>query len=644
MFFYFINILYIKNIFIMNIGQYFFGENSTLKIGGTLIPTGRYPIQGCREWKTLSNLETFILDASPSAAAFPGMIVSVVEDSDESNNGAYMIFKVGAAAADENDNTKCSEGAYKKIAFLGEGGGTADLSEIQETIEEMDYVYSLGLTDLDYRLSLIDYDGLTNTIIENEKTTAKAISYLNDRIDELGGGSSNITYGSFPDGENQKVAGAASVDGTIDYISYYLNGQKGSFSNLTDSDDTNDVAKSGWADAAETELFINSIKSDILSTISDNELITSSALNDLNVRVYGLDSSALKNDINGNIKSKGLEDSNYIGATEDIALGVGVFADKRRSFGWGNSYQGLFLSGSDNYYTVTLQNLDGDLGHNQVLEAFSIACVGGHILASGTTHERVATIVDAVYDSSEPSVTIETDIDLGVLSNKKFTYESKTGEMNFCAGNFMVSGQQNVVLGTSQFVTQGLSVSIGLMNAQGGLNGTIIGCHNNNKVTGGVLLGVGNTLDGKSYSGAFGKYNNVISNGTIPSYAVGYKNIIDAGYGVAVGTENTVSTNLGYVIGAANEILYPGVTLGFYSKVYESDDNSEKNLFVVGNGTNYNNRRNSIEQKHNGDLYIAGVGSFDGTNSSSNAVDSLQTVISKLVARIAALEALHSNE
>ena len=97
-------------------------------------------------------------------------------------------------------------------------------------------------------------------------------------------------------------------------------------------------------------------------------------------------------------------------------------------------------------------------------------------------------------------------------------------------------------------------------------------------------------------------------------------------------------------IGAANEILYPGVALGFYSKNYTSSSNAEKNIFVVGAGSNANNRKNSIEQKYNGDLYVAGLGSFDGTNSSSNNVDSLQEVITKLAARIEALETLHANE
>lgn len=714
--------------------QYYFGKSSTLNIGGTLISTGRYPIESWRQWNTLSDLENFIIDVSPSAAAFPGMLVSVVKDNDIKKNGVYFILAVGEDAFDENDNTKCSKNAYVRLVLEGEYGKiaygeeeeTTDgitnvtelqkiLNELKENIEDMDYVHSVGLTDLDYRLnhvgdeidkreeiyahvmtdlndrinnlkddisSMDEQISSVNTsdeilsaalfklkqdIIDNEKTTARAISFLNDKLELITGsdfGSDiKLTYGVFPDGEHQKISGIASVDDTIDYVAYYLGGQKGIFS------DGSDAAVSGWADVVEVETFVKSVENGILSTISTNELIsasafndlnnkifdlesiivddelfTSTALNDMNTRLLDLEPYVIKQDANGNIKTKGIEDSNYIGSTEDIALGVGVFADKRRSFGWGNSYQGLFLTGSNSQYVVTFQNADSVLGGNNVMEIFSIACIGGHILASGDTHQRVASIVNAIYDSSTPSVTIETDVDLGELNNQKFTYESKTGEMNFCAGNFMVSGRQNVVLGTSQFVSQGLSVSIGLMNAQGGLNGTVIGCHNKNKVTSGVILGVGNVLEGKAHAGTFGSYNKVTSNDDIPGYAIGNDNIISSGYGTAIGDSNTISTRLGYVIGAANEILYPGVALGFYSKNYTSSSNAEKNIFVVGAGSNANNRKNSIEQKYNGDLYVAGLGSFDGTNSSSNNVDSLQEVITKLAARIEALETLHANE
>ena len=682
--------------------QYYYGKSSTLNIGGTLVSTGRYPIAPWGQWRTLSDLEDFITDVSASAAAFPGMVVSVVDD--EENNGVYMIWKVGADALDENDNTKCSPDAYRRLVFKGEYGklhledgeepedGITNVAELQEVIEGMDYTYALGLTDLDDRLNetdsiiannekiyaqimtdlrdrinsvnsstseLNDNDeilsaaitGLHDSMIENEKTTAKAINYLNDRIDLIvgggTGGSSNIDYGQFPIPliNHLKSEGAASVDDAMDYIEYYFGSNKGSFGNLTDSESDNDVITAGWADVLDTRDYIRGVENNLISTITDNELLTATAFNDLNLRLVAIEPYVVKQDSNGSLKTSGAtEDTNYIGATEDIVFGVGVYADKRRSFGWGSGFQGIWLtpvSGSDTQYTVEFDSL-----YSNVLEAFADACIGGHILASGTTHQRVAAIIDAVYDNSgaNPILTITLDSTLtdnngdAISSKTKYTYESKTGEMNFCAGSFMNSGRQNIALGTSQFVTGGMSVNMGVMNGSTSNYSVTIGSHNSNKSDCSNVIGGSNVVGGHSYSGAFGYKNTLTANGLRPNYAIGYSNTINSGNGVAVGGYNTISTDLGFAIGEYNTVLYPGVALGYYSKSYTSNSDAEKNLFVVGAG-DIHNSKNTIEQKQNGDLYITGIGTFNGTNSGTSGVETLQAVIADLARRLAEVEA-----
>ena len=58
---------------------------------------------------------------------------------------------------------------------------------------------------------------------------------------------------------------------------------------------------------------------------------------------------------------------------------------------------------------------------------------------------------------------------------------------------------------------------------------------------------------------------------------------------------------------------------------------SSDDLFAVGNGTgNWNNRSNAFVVKSNGDVYIKGIGGYDGTNHNAIGVKSLQTVISEL--------------
>lgn len=685
--------------------QYYYGKSSTLNIGGTLVSTGRYPIAPWGQWRTLSDLEDFITDVSASAAAFPGMVVSVVDD--EENNGVYMIWKVGADALDENDNTKCSPDAYRRLVFKGEYGklhledgeepedGITNVAELQEVIEGMDYTYALGLTNLDDRLTetdsiiannekiyaqimtdlrdrinsinssaseLNDNDeilsaaitGLHDSMIENEKTTAKAINYLNDRIDLIvgggTGGSSNIDYGQFPIPlmNHLKKEGAASVDDAMDYIEYYFGSKKGSFGNLTDSESENDVVTEGWADVLDTRDYIRGIENNIISLITDNELVTASSLNDLNTRIDDLDADTIvRQDTSGNLKTKGYgEDTNYIGSTDDIVLGVGVYANKKRSFGWGNAFQGIYLTPSgndDNKYTVRLENPSDISGHNQVLEVFADVCIGGHILKSGSTHQRVATIIDAVYDSSVPSVTLTLDSPLTsdgeneIQVETKYTYESKTGEMNFCAGNFMNTGKQNIALGSSQFVSSGFSITMGLMNASSGSKAITLGSHNNNRVNFGTAIGSDNTIKGKYAGTVIGRNNSLTANGSNPGIVLGTSNSMTTGSGVVIGTSNTISTESGYAIGEHNVVLYPGVALGYYSKEYTSANNSEKNLFVVGAGTS-NASKNAIEQKQNGDLYITGIGTFDGTNSGTSGVETLQAVIANLASRLQAVE------
>ncbi len=53
--------------------------------------------------------------------------------------------------------------------------------------------------------------------------------------------------------------------------------------------------------------------------------------------------------------------------------------------------------------------------------------------------------------------------------------------------------------------------------------------------------------------------------------------------------------------------------------------------FSHGCGTSTSNRKNAFEIMENGDIYIIGIGGYDGTNFSS--ADSLQTVIASLLSQ-----------
>lgn len=327
----------------------------------------------------------------------------------------------------------------------------------------------------------------------------------------------------------------------------------------------------------------------------------------------------------GSFKNIPKEDSNVVEADETIALGVGVFADKQRSFGWGSGYQIIFLTGSNSQYTI---RMNGNSSAKQPFVALATAWVGGYILSSGTTHRRVAKVTAGNF--SNGVLTITTNTDLGTLNDAKYTYECKTGQQNFCAGAFINSGRQNIAIGTSNFVGSDFSTTMGAMNGstQNAKYSNTIGAWNNNDAKG-TIVGNENTLKTEN-STIVGTDNSITSNSDTPSSVLGYHNNIPSGHGALIGNDNTSSGDKGYALGEHNNLQYSGIALGHYNKDYTSNSDSEKNLFVVGNGTADNARSNSIEQKQDGNLFIKGVGGFDGTNSQSASTKSLQDVLDEI--------------
>lgn len=86
------------------------GSNfSTLNIGGTLISTGRYPIESWRVWDTVEEAKSFVMYEGADATAFVGMILSIKSGL---GKGVYVLNKVGNAA---KTNGKFDETAWTKL-------------------------------------------------------------------------------------------------------------------------------------------------------------------------------------------------------------------------------------------------------------------------------------------------------------------------------------------------------------------------------------------------------------------------------------------------------------------------------------------------------------------------------------------------
>lgn len=66
--------------------------------------------------------------------------------------------------------------------------------------------------------------------------------------------------------------------------------------------------------------------------------------------------------------------------------------------------------------------------------------------------------------------------------------------------------------------------------------------------------------------------------------------------------------------------------------------NPGNTLHSIGIGTSENTRKNGVEVMQNGDVYIIGIGGYDGTNANTEGVKTVQVLIADLISRIEQIE------
>lgn len=94
--------------------------------------------------------------------------------------------------------------------------------------------------------------------------------------------------------------------------------------------------------------------------------------------------------------------------------------------------------------------------------------------------------------------------------------------------------------------------------------------------------------------------------------------------GLASEASGAYSTAIGNYVETKNESEFG---TGKYNKSDNSNSDALKTAFSVGNGNGTAARSNSLEIKANNDLYVSGIGSYDGTNAGNVGVESVQDVI-----------------
>ena len=93
--------------------QYIY-DNNVWMVGDSpnaIRPTGKYPIIAYQQWETLEDAQSFIDD--PNSTAIPGMVLSVVNDPDKSNNGVYFVKSIG----DTNNSGGVKKGELSILAY-----------------------------------------------------------------------------------------------------------------------------------------------------------------------------------------------------------------------------------------------------------------------------------------------------------------------------------------------------------------------------------------------------------------------------------------------------------------------------------------------------------------------------------------------
>lgn len=132
----------------------------------TLFPSNRYPVIGNLQWNTLEDATSYVNDEE--GTAIPGMVIAVVNDEIESNNGVYFVKSIA------DINVPNSVGELVKL------GDAKSQEEILKIIEDNELVIAASLNELSERV--IDND---NTLTEiqttlNDVQTSLSLHYVKD--------------------------------------------------------------------------------------------------------------------------------------------------------------------------------------------------------------------------------------------------------------------------------------------------------------------------------------------------------------------------------------------------------------------------------------------------------------------------------
>jgi hypothetical protein len=205
--------------------------------------------------------------------------------------------------------------------------------------------------------------------------------------------------------------------------------------------------------------------------------------------------------------------------------------------------------------------------------------------------ETTADFPDAIHNTNAGNVGIGTDLPsekLDVNGNLKVRGTIIAGENSTATGNSAFS------MGRGTVASGDYSTAMGYNTVASGVYSTAMGLYSNASGQGSVSLGTNNVASGLT-SVALGSDNTASG---FFSTAMGIYSNASGNQSVAIGTGITAKSNAEVAVGIYNTDYQPGSTDGYVAT---------DRLFVIGNGTDANNKSDAMVVLKNGNTTINGT-------------------------------------
>lgn len=509
-------------------------------------------------------------------------------------------------AYDGTDGTKAATGKSIKAALE-----TLDVTEVGEAGK---YIQKIKQEDGKITATLADVKD-TYTATDTEPISGKGVAdALSDlELEETGGTDKIITMVKQEDGKVTATAKTAvekvATPATTNAYEY----------KIADASVKVELPKATDTDYGEILLDKDKIDSASTAKTDDPKLMTGKAIED---------SLAVKK-VNGNASIYAYN-STVPAVDNAIVLGAGASVTAAGGVAVG---AGASTASADD---VAIGSGASTASNASIAIGNSAATTGDSSIAIGqSSSAAAATAIAAGYDA-QAKLESAVAIGRGSIANGKFAVAlgretNVSGESSIAIGkSSTTNGASTIAIGETAVVAGQSAMAIGKGASSESTNAITIGTEAQAQKEDDIAIGTDTTTDGK-YAVAIGSNADAEGESAI---AIGKDTDATNEQAIAIG-KTSATGKKSINIGNNNKTISEGsvaigdtiqaknsweTAFGTYNRSVEDDDTVVGTAFTVGRGFPVDGEDpvlyNLIEQKQNADLYIPGIGGFDGTNSS----------------------------